>query len=666
MTKLKKYIIVVLVLFLSVPVFSQKDTYSKAEAAFQVGKFFEAIDLYKYAFGKVKDKKQKPEIIFKVGLCYKLTSNNKQAEIWFRKSIQKNYNNPLAYLYLAEALKINQKYEDAIVEFENYKRLVPDDPRGDDGVLSCKSAQEWINKPTRYKVENMYYFNTKWSDIAPAYAKEDYKVVFFTSTREGSTGNKIHQVTGEYYADLYYSRADRKGRWSEAVLLPISINTEFDEGIANLNKKGNTMFFTSFRKDKNGKLSVNIYMSKKDGIDWTEPVLVEAVKDSVTVAHPTLSADELTLYFVSDMKGGQGGKDIWKITRSNATGMDWGEPVNVGPSINTAGDEMYPYVHEDGTFYFSSNGHLGMGGLDIFMAIDMGNGNWKIENMKYPINSAADDFSIIFEGTKERGYFSSNREGGKGSDDIYQFNLPPIEYELSGLIRNQKTDEIIAAAEVNLIGSDGTNNTIKSETDGTFKFTLKPNTDYRIVTRRGGFLNGKGKESTKGVTDSKVFKMDIYMSPDDSRIVLPNILYDFGKWDLRPESLVSLEELVEILNDMPNITIEIGSHTDNRGSDEANMDLSAKRAQSVVDFLITYGIDSDRLTSKGYGETSPKVIEKREAAQYPFLKEGDVLTEAFINRLASKEEQEMAHQINRRTDFGVTGRDYVQKVKRKR
>ena len=650
----------------SLNVSAQKDAYTRAEAAFQTGQYFKAIDLYKYAFGKVKDKKQKSEVIFQVALCYKLTGNMSQAIVWFKKAIQKNYTNPVVYLYLAESYKANQKYEEAIAEFENYKRLVPDDPKADDGVLSCKNAVEWIENPTRYKVQNMYYFNSKYSDFCPAYAKEDYNVIFFTSAREGSTGNKINDVTGEYYTDIYYSRADRKGRWSEPVLLPSTINTEFDEGTPVLNQKGTTMFFTSFRKDKDNRLTCRIYLSKKDGIEWTEPVVSDVIKDTLTVGHPALSPDELTLYFVADLKGGYGGKDIWKVTRQNANSNEWGTPENLGASINTAGNEMFPYVHSDGTFYFSSDGHLGMGGLDIFMAIDMGNNNWKVENMKYPINSPADDFGIIFEATKERGYFSSNRAGGKGGDDIYQFNLPPIEFELSGVVRNQKNDEIIANAEVNLIGSDGTNTTIKTESDGSFKFILKPNTDYRIVTRRGGFLNGKGKESTKGLATSKKFKMDVFMSPDDSRIVLPNILYDFGKWDLRPESLVSLVLLVEILNDNPNITIEIGSHTDCRGSDDANMELSAKRAKSVVDFLITYGIDPDRLTSRGYGESQPKVIERKEAELYPFLRENDVLTESFINSLPTKEQQEIAHQINRRTDFGVTGRDYVQKIKKKR
>jgi peptidoglycan-associated lipoprotein len=277
-----------------------------------------------------------------------------------------------------------------------------------------------------------------------------------------------------------------------------------------------------------------------------------------------------------------------------------------------------------------------------------------------------DDFGVVFELEKERGYLSSNRMGGRGSDDIYQFSLPPISFNLIGRVLNQKTEEIIAGADVNLIGSDGTNLSKKTENDGTFIFKLAPNTDYRIVAKRGGFLNSKDKETTKGTTNSKEFRVDIFMSPDDSRIDLAGIMYDFGKWNLRAESMVALEALVEILSDNPNITIEIGSHTDYRGSDEGNLELSKKRAQSVVDFLITYGVDQERLTSKGYGETMPKEIDKALAKKFDFLKEGDVLTPAFIDGLPTEVQREACHEINRRTDFGLTGRDYVRVIKRKR
>ncbi len=661
----RKILSVLAILFFSLNSFSQKNITSKADNAFKTGRYYEAIDLYKYSYAKAKNKEQKAEITFMTAECYRMIQDFKHARVWYSKAIRKRYPNPIAILYYADALRANAKYEDAVEEYKKFKELVTDDSRADKGINSCELSIEWMDNPTRYKIENMQYFNSKKSDYSPAYGKSDYKQVLFTSSREGATGNKISGVTGEYYSDIFKTRVDRKGKWSEPVPLGEGVNSDFDEGTPATNKKTNTLHFTSFREDKDGNMVCKIFVSSKKGIEWGKASALSLVADTITVGHPAISADELTLLFVAEMRGGQGKKDIWKVTRTSTTG-EWGVLENLGTEINTPDDEVFPYIHSDGTLYFSSDGLTGMGGLDIFTANQNADGTWVVENMKYPINSAADDFGIIFEEEKERGYLSSNRPGGKGSDDIFQFSLPPIEFKLIGRVLNQKTEEIIAGANVTLIGSDGTNLSKKTENDGTFTYKLGPNTDFRIVARRGGFLNSKAKETTKGMTTSKEFRVDLFMSPDDSRIDLPGIMYDFGKWNLRPESLVALEELVEILNDNPNITIEIGSHTDYRGSDKANTDLSAKRAQSVVDFLITYGVDKERLTSKGYGETMPKDIDKATAKKFDFLNEGDMLTPSFIDRLGNEEQKEQCHQINRRTDFGLTGRDYVPKIKRRR
>ncbi|MGD9994482.1 MAG: OmpA family protein [Salinivirgaceae bacterium] len=662
---MRKAFTLTLSILLTTQAFSQKDVTAKADKAFETGRYFEAIDLYKYAYAKARDKEQKAEIVFMTAECYRLIQDNRQSEIWFNKAIKRRYPNPIAILYLADAKRANGNYEEARVEYKNYLELVPDDNRATKGLESCELALEWMENPTRYKVVNMYYFNSRQSDYGPAYAKDDYSQVVFTSSREGATGNKISNVTGEYYSDIFKTRVDRKGNWSEPVPLGEEVNTEFDEGAMATNNKCNTMYFTSFREDQDGNMVCKIFTSNKEGIDWGKSEALNILADSITIGHPAISPDELTLLFSANMRGGKGKKDLWKVTRADKN-ADWGTLVNMGEQINTEGDEVFPYIHSDGTLYFSSNGHPGMGGLDLFMATPQSDGSWTVENMKVPLNSPADDFGIIFETEKERGYLSSNRPGGRGGDDIYQFSLPPIEFNLLGTVRNQKTENVIAGADITLIGSDGTNLSKKTESDGTFTFKLTPNTDYRIVAKRGGFLNSKDKETTKGMTSSKEFRIDIFMSPDDSRIDLPGIMYDFGKWNLRPESLVALEELVEILNDNPNITIEIGSHTDFRGSDQANTDLSAKRAQSVVDFLVTYGVDQERLSSKGYGESMPKEIDKSIAKKYDFLNEGDVLTEVFISRLSSEEQREICHQINRRTDFGLTGRDYVRKIQRRR
>ena len=600
-----KLISILVIILASYSVNAQKSVTSKADKAFESGRYYEAIDLYKYSYAKAKDKEQKAEITFMTAECYRMIQDNGHAEVWYRKAIRKRYPNPIAILYYANALRANGKYEEALVEYNKFKELVPDDDRAEKGISSCELSIDWMANPTRYKVENMRYFNSKQSDYGPAYGKSDYKQVLFTSSREGATGNNTSGVTGEYYSDIFKTRVDRKGKWSEPVPLGEGVNTEFDEGAPATDEKTNTMYFTSFREDKDGNMVCKIFKSKKEGIEWSKAKALALVADTITVGHAAISRDELTLLFVAQMKGGQGKKDIWRVTRSSNSG-EWGVPENLGSQINTPSDEVFPYIHSDGTLYFSSDGHTGMGGLDVFMATQNSDGTWDVDNMKYPFNSPADDFGVVFEKEKERGYLSSNRPGGKGSDDIYQFSLPPIAFNLIGRVLNQKTEEVIAGAGVTLIGSDGTNLSKKTENDGFFTFKLAPNTDYRIVARRGGFLNSKDKQTTKGLTTSKEFRIDVFMSPDDSRIDLAGIMYDFGKWNLRPESLVALEELVEILNDNPNITIEIGSHTDYRGSDQANLNLSSKRAQSVVDFLITYGVDQARLTSKGYGETMPK------------------------------------------------------------
>jgi peptidoglycan-associated lipoprotein len=628
----------------------------QAEAAFNAGEYYSAIDLYKNLYNSLTEKTGKAEILFKIAECYRLVSESRQAELWYNKSISKNISNPLAYLYIAEAQKMNLKYEEAKENFKKYKELVPNDSRAEDGIRSCELAQKWMDNPSGYQVDNMKFFNSKQNDFGPAYATADYSSVYFTSSRDGSTGNAISGVTGQNFADIYFSKVDRKGTWSEPIPLGENINTEFDEGSPSLSKDFKSLYFTRCEKAKNKNFGCQIYYSELEGEGWGKSKRIELASDSVIIAHPALSVDELTLYFVSDMDGGQGGKDLWKATRGSK-GEEWGKPENLGAQINTSGDEVYPYVHADGTLYFSSNGHLGMGGLDIYKAKQKADGSWSIENMGYPVNSNFDDFGITFQNEQEKGFFSSNRSP-KGDDDIFAFSLPPLKFNVIGTVKDEKTEQPIADATVKSISSDGI--TIDSKTDktGTFRFMLKPNTDYVFVASREGYLNGKERETTKGLDHSRDFKTLIQLASIAKPIELPNIFYDFAKWDLRPESMVALDKLVETLNDNPNITIELMSHTDSRGSDADNLVLSQKRAQSVVDYLIQKGIAADRLQAKGYGESEPKTVDKKIADQYTYLKEGTVLTEIFINSLTDADLQEIAHQINRRTEFKVLSTDY--------
>jgi peptidoglycan-associated lipoprotein len=633
----------------------KKDQTAKAREAYTAGEYYTAIDLFKDAYNKVSDKEVKNELVFLIAECYRVTNQPDKAELRYKQAIQKEYPNPIIYLRYADALRMDEAYEDAMEQYRRYKELVPDDPRGQEGITSCELALDWMENPTNYEVENMKYFNSRQSDFSPAFASEDYQVVYFTSSREEATGNDVHGATGENFSDIFQSRMDRKGKWSVPVALGEAINTEFEEGTPVFNEDYSVMYFTRCKVNKNTNFGCQIYESTRSGDEWSEAKPIMIMDDSIVVAHPAIEPEGNTIYFVSDMPGGMGGKDIW-ITTRNSEG-EWTQPENF-EAINTVDDEMFPYLHPDGSFYFASNGRIGMGGLDIYKANKGEDGEWTIENMKAPINSFADDFGIVFEKEMERGYFSSTRKG-RGNDEIYMFALPPMKFNVIGEVRDDKTDEVLVNATVKSIGSDGITIETTTDADGAFRFMLKPNTDYVFVASRIGYLNGKERETTKGQDKSADFRTTIYLSNIRETIELSNsnVFYDFGKWDLRPEAMVSLDKLIETLSDNPTITIELMAHTDSRDSEEFNLDLSQKRAQSVVDYLIERGVDPVRLTAMGYGESMPKTVTKRISESYAFLSEGTVLEEDFIESLPVTQQEE-AHQLNRRTEFRVLRTDY--------
>jgi peptidoglycan-associated lipoprotein len=633
----------------------QKD--SRAQAAFAAGEYFQAIDMFKNAVNKVNDKTQETAILFKIGECYRIIGDARSAELWYKKAIREDYQDPIIFLRYGQMMLINEKYDEAVEQFKQYVELVPDDPRGNVGVASCEAAVNWRDNPTGYIVENMRYFNSRQRDFSPAFVNEGYTEVYFTSTREDATGNATHGATGQNFADLFTSTLDRKGKWS--VPVPVeSLNSEFEDGTPSVSSDFTTIYFTRCKKGKNQQLGCQIMSASADAGGWSEPeVELQGLGDSITSAHPAISPDGLTLYFVSDMPGGLGEKDLWKVTRESQGGS-WGSPINLGEQINTPGNELYPFVHRDGTLYFSSDSRVGLGGLDIYKATRDETGSWLLENMKPPINSSEDDFGIVFEAEAERGFFSSSRKG-RGNDDIFSFVLPPLEFAVNGVVRDERNDQILPGSTVKSVGSDGITVEATTGDDGTFRFMLKPGTDYVFIATQPGYLNGKERESTRGMDQSRVFEVTIYLASITQVIELPNIFYDYAKWDLRPESMVSLDNLVETLDDNPNVTIELMSHTDSRGTPADNEVLSQKRAQSVVDYLISKGIQPDRLKARGYGESQPKVVDEKVKAQYDFLEIGDVLTESFINQLDGVELQEKAHQVNRRTEFRVLSTDYI-------
>lgn len=644
-------------------VYAQKDHTKAADNIFEIGEYYRSIDKYKKALSKSRDNVKKNEINFKISMCYRLINDSRSAESWFKKTVKRKYPDPIAVLYFADALKMNEKYDDAIIEYENYKNLVPDDPRGEEGIQSCRTAIEWIANPERYIVENVKVFNSRLSDYSLTYASEDYMEVYFTSAREGADGKKVHGVTGQGFADIFTSKLDRKGKWSEPTPLDEKINSQYDDGASFLIPGASNIYFTRCRFDKSENLGCQILTAQKSGKTWTDPTVIPLTADSLIAAHPSVSLDETKMLFTGNMPEGKGGKDIWMAERES-TSATWGKPVNMGNIINTSGDEMFPFFKNDSLIYFSSNGHPGMGGLDIFKAFKSEN-KWVVENMKVPINSSADDFGIVFQpGKQELGYFTSSRLVGtsRRSDDIYSFVLPLKEFKIHGLVINERTETYIDSADIKLIGSDGTNLEVKTAKDGKYNFELNPDTDYILVAVKDGFLNAKARETTMGFDENKDFAVNLVLSPIENSIVLPNINYEFSKWDLRPESLVELDKLVETLNDNPNIRIELSAHTDMRqGINFDNQELSQKRAQSVVNYLISKDIASDRLEAVGYAARVPKEIDVRIEKEYDFLALGDTLNAAFINNLTNEEQAEIAHQINRRTEFRVISTSYVPK-----
>ncbi len=653
--------LILLILLISVTVLpdlmAQKRKSERAYAAFNAGEYFDAIDLFKDAYSKANksDKNARTELVYMVAECYRLTNDPKDAETWYKLAVKSSVSRPEAQYYLGESMKKNGKFQPAIDEFKKYKQVAPGDPKADQEIRSCELAMEWLRNPEAYKVDELRELNSRESDFSPAYARDDYGVIYFTSARDDAAGNKTHGATGQGFTDIFESRVDKKSKWSTPV--PVDgINTDNEEGTPSFSADYRELYFTRCEAGKREKKGCEIMYSVKSGDKWSEPKNIQILPDSVVAAHPALSHDGLTLYFVSDIPGGYGKKDIWRSTRARQ-GDTWSKPVNLGPEINTSGDEVFPYCREDGTLYFSSDGLIGMGGLDIFSAQPQPDGSWVVRNMKPPINSFADDFGIAFEGKEDKGMFSSTRKG-KGNDDLFSFELPPLKFNVTGLVKDEKTGEIMPGSLVQLIASDGSNLQAETGSSGDFKFELKPEVDYIFLASKKGYLNGKEKETTKGQEKSRDYMVTILMTAIDKPIELPNILYDFGKWDLRPESMVSLDKLVETLQDNPNITIELMSHTDSRDTEEYNYQLSQKRAQVVVQYLIDKGIAPERLLAKGYGESTPKFVDAAIAKLNPFLKEGTQLTEEYINSLANDEQREIAHQINRRTEFRVLRTDY--------
>jgi peptidoglycan-associated lipoprotein len=652
-----KYLPFILLLFLSSC--SVNKQIKKADKKFGLGEYYSASNVYKNAYPKInaskEERQKKSYVAYQLGLSYSLINEDEKAERAFSNAIRYNYQDSTVYLLYADVLRKNKKYQAAAENYEIYLQSKPTDIRATNGLGSARYALEWEKNPTRYKIKKVTALTSKRSDKNPSFPGGDGEIVYFTSSKENKEiGGKNSNITGLRNNDIFVARKNSLGEWDNVQPIEGEINTMDDDGVTNFSSDGKIMYFTRARYVKGETLGTEIYYASRSGGKWGKPQKIKLSQDStISFAHPALSPDGKYLYYVSDLPGGYGGKDIW---RSEKNGDKYGAPVNLGPQINTSGDEMYPYMRENNTLYFSSNGLPGFGGLDLFAARENEDGSWEVRNMMYPINSNMNDYGITFEKGKEKGLFSSNRDERKGYSNIWEFELPEMVFEIDGKVLSSNGDPL-SDANIRIVGTDGSNIKIKAKKDGSFKINLKKGVDYVLLGNCRGFLNQKNNVSTVGLEDTKIFSLTFNLASISAPVGLDNIFFEFGKATLTPESSGALDKLVNLLNDNPNITIEIGAHTDRIGSAEGNLHLSGQRATAVVDYLIKKGIEPERLTAKGYGKTQPITVDKNLAKQYNFLKENDILNDEFIDKL-TEEQQETANKINRRTEFRVLKTTY--------
>lgn len=660
----------------------------RADRKFAIGEYYTAGDIYKQCYRRLstkKDRELKGYVAYRQGECYRLI-NNQRATNAYNNALRCKYQlkDSTVYLHYAQALQYQGKYKDAIKNYELYLEKHPDNYVAQAGKYACGKIDEWKKQGSRYKTSEAKEFNQKrTSNFAPMFIGSNTDALMFTSNRQekqkGGTKKlkRPSNVTGQQLFQLYQTRKNAAGEWEDIVLAEGLYGeqggegdqqndsteekggkTNAEMGVCSFSRDGRMMLFT-YSKPINGKdLGAKIYSSERASGEWSEAQEVKLFADSsITVGHPALNNTGDTLYFVSDAPGGVGGKDIWF---AELEGDEWINPQPLGAGINTTADEMYPYVHEDGTLYFSSNGQPGYGGLDIFKATRdttyKDSVVWVIFNMGAPFNGIGDDFGITFAGNTQNGFFSSNKGDKKGFDKIYQFWLPEMEFIAEGTVRDEQ-GEPIADAKLRIVGSDGTNSRVNARRDGTYKIKLNKEVKYVMLATARGYLNAKEQWDTKGLKDSKTYTLDFALSPISRPVKMENIFYEFGRWELTQASEKEMDGLIKLLNDNPNITIELSAHTDMKGNEEFNQELSQKRAQACCDYLIKKGIEKERLTPVGYGKSKPVVADKALNKQYPFIPVDQALDEEFILKLKS-DQQEICNQINRRTEFKVIKTTY--------
>ena len=647
----------------------------KGEKYLAIGEYYDAANQFRQAYSKTapKEKARRGDIALKIAHCNERINATQKASAAYANAIRYGRASAADRLAYARQLLKTGSYKQAAEQFgivldsiNNGAYQEPDRTKpnqmdikaakqlAQNGLLSAQKAPQWKQEGSRYKVKHMDVFNSRRDDYSPVLAGDQHEYLYFTSTRNDAQGNELSGITGAKPADIFMSEKDDKGHWSKPEAVTGGLNTDFDEGACALTPDQRTMYLTQCVSDASYPRYAQIVTSARSDAAWGKPTELKITADTLSsYAHPAVSPDGEWLYFVSDMPGGMGGMDIW---RARITPAGLGGVENLGEPINTPGNEMFPTFRPNGDLYFSSDGHPGMGGLDIFIASVGRDGKYHVAHPGYPLNSQADDFGMTFEGVHNRGYFASNRNDGRGWDHIYSFENPEIIQSVKGWVYEQDGYELPSAV-VYLVGSDGTNEKLSVKGDGSFERQLNPGTDYIFLATCKGFLNHKEELSIRPSDESYEHVLQFPLASISAPVLIDNIFYDFDKATLRPESEKSLDELVKLLNENPNVTIELSAHCDYKGSAEYNKRLSQRRAESVVEYLTNKGIARDRLSPVGYGKEKPKTIRKKLTEKYNWLKENDVLGEEFIKKL-DKGKQEICNQLNRRTEFIVLRTTY--------
>ncbi|MFZ6052710.1 OmpA family protein [Halocola ammonii] len=629
-----------------------------AEVEYDNEGFHEAADLYKTAYEKEDDLERAAYILFRIGECYRQVTQNENAEEYYKKALTARYHtqDPIVFYRLGEVMLNQQRYDEAVEQFNSYAREGGDQGKADMMIEAAEKAAEQFEDPeSRYIVENEILLNTEYFDFSPAFSDRRLEEIVFSSSRPSAQGDDTDPKTGNNFMDLFSAKRDKKGKWSTPVPLNSTVNTKSNEGTGSFDSRMSDMYFTRCEFNDDGRLPCKIYKAQKRGNDYGVSELVPMIDreqdDSSHVGNPWISPDDEYMIFVSNMPGGQGGRDLWMATYDRREDV-WTNITNLGPQINTADDERFPYIREDGTLYFASNGHDGgLGGLDIYEAEATGDREWgNVKNMGYPINTAADDYGIIFEGEEDKGLFTSSRDGGKGLDDIYSFKMPPLEFCLQATVYDDETAATIPNARVIVNGSDGSSFELTTDENGGFSLCdgeIKPETNYTVDVSKENYIGTGDQFSTVGLSESTTFAREYFIQEIriDKEYTFPTVLYPFNKANLLVNDTVnspdSLQYLVDLLEKNPTLVINLEAHTDTRGSASYNQELSQRRAQTCVDYLIDQGIDKARLYAVGKGEEEPKITDKQ------------------ISAMATEEAKEAAHQKNRRTVFTIRSNDYV-------